>query len=393
MMKTQHGISVVMTLGLVWIVATASTPAPPTSVTVSVPGYDVTEVGGVAEATIPGGRVLASEEGRPLVPYWVERIPLSEYDRVQEVTLRERGEAVEDSGLVLLSVQPDLGPAVPPKPGWFPARPFSWKATYGAEPELAIAVYPFRYEPETGRSEFTKRFEFDIRWVRTTVSIDDVRLEEAVVDPGGVVVVWVEIANSGSAFEVEVSGLIRRMWSEDTAGLLEPVLLTARGEDSIRLAWPSGRADVGEYEFAVLVRDKSGDLLDRSKTLFRLGIPHGEATGFEVEPEHFELGDQVELSLTFENTGTCDVEGECVFRISQAGELVDELRQPMGRTKPGATRTFKQVWDTKDATAGVVYHAAGFVRFAGTATKSRSAMFSTNHMPERLVRARHFFGR
>ena len=51
-MKAQHAVSAVMTLGLVWIVAAASPPAPPTSVTVSVPNYEVTEVGGIAEVTI-----------------------------------------------------------------------------------------------------------------------------------------------------------------------------------------------------------------------------------------------------------------------------------------------------------------------------------------------------
>ena len=61
---------------------------------------------------------------------------------------------------------------------------------------------------------------------------------------------------------------------------------------------------------------------------FRLGIYAGELVTFTATPTLFDVGDSIDLSLVFSNTGTVPLTGTADIRVlDAAGDLVQEFQQ------------------------------------------------------------------
>ncbi len=375
-----------LVLCLALAVGLASAAGPPTSVKLTIPDYEVSRTGELDEVTIPGGQMLDVEEGRPQVPCYVKELEYPEGYRIQEVTMKARSDMKTDSGMELPVVNLDTAAIEPGKikEGVYPLEDYSWRALYNEDGAvvLAIVAYPFYYDPKTTMVQFYKEYEFEVSYVKTTVGIGGISLDKAFYDPGESVTISLRLENPGELQEVTVAASVHEAVAEEPVADLAAQTLERLGKiDSVSLQWSTQGFPTGDYWVRAVVKDPAGNELGREWASFGLGNPQGEVTDFKVEPRQFKVGDKLQLALGFKNTGTRDLAGECVFRIMESGGIVDEFRQEMTDVEPGASKTFRQSWNTVDAEKGAVYHAVGFVRFEGMACEPRNVMFSTNLMP------------
>ncbi len=362
----------------------------PTSITVTVPDYEVERAGEFDEVLIPGGGQLLVEEGRPLVPYYNTVVEYPKGYRIQEVLLTDKSKAKTDSGLRLATVElssyaeRQLTRPKPLNQGVYPTTDYGWEAMYAHDGSatLVISVFPFFYDPATTRSTFYRNYSFDIRHIKTRVEITSVEPTKTTYEPGDKARLVLKLANEGSAQDVVASATVRKAFTLERVADIPAKTVSGLGKaDSVLLEWPTKRRATGGYAVEVIIRDRSDNRLDQEWASFRIGTPEGEVSEFSVTPQHFEVGDDIRLRLGFKNTGSCGLKGSCVFRVMRDGDVVDELRQGMSLLKPGASKTFTQTWNTKDAKKSSAYYAVGYVEFEGMACRPKSARFSTNLLP------------
>ncbi len=373
----------ILTIGA-WIVLCARwcLAEPPACVKVRFPDYEVRRLGGVDHVTIPGGRLLTGEDGAPVVPFYVHSVSFTAGYRVQDVELTGRTGPVIDSGLRLPTVQPDFGPAARPITTEYPEQEFGWNAVYdGNKALLHIFVYPFIYNQRTTRVRFFNDYEFAIRYARSSIEITSVSPGQAAYEPGDTVTLTVFAENRGEALDAQLAVRASRP-GEDAGGQVARKQVRFEGRDSLALQWRAAGIEPGVYELEVVATDDKGDELAIGGTTIRIGSPLGEVTGFTVRPQHFKVGDDIELKLDFRNTGTCELEGECVFRVMDPGGQLDEMVLALPKTKPGKTWSFTKTWSSAEAETDEVYTAVGFVRYEGTACEPKTVLFSTNAEPK-----------
>jgi plastocyanin len=353
------------------------------TVRVSIPDYQVTRTAGLDQVEIPGGQMLETEPGRPRVPFYTEMVEYPAGCRIQDVKLTSRGGAKTDSALHL-SVLGDDTTAIDPKdatPGVYPQQEFAWNQVREAQKTtLLLHVFPFRYDPRATTVEFHGEYVFDVRHVQSGVAISDVGLEPPACDPGQEMTAWVGLENLGQPIDIVLSGAVMR-GSAAVADLADQRIQGLGPVDTAKVELATSGLAPGDYLFRTAVKDRDGNELDRVEEPFRLGIPRGEISRFEVTPGHFTIGDDIGIVLEFRNTGSITLDGRCVIRIARDGQLVEELAQEMSGLRPGGVRTFRQTWSTRDAQKSAIYQATGVVKYEGTACEPRSATFSTNLMP------------
>ncbi len=383
MIHFKHLVIVVMVIS---VGATALGQEPPTELKLALPEYQVVSQETLDYVMIPGGDLLTEEEGRPLVPYFVEYVDSPDGWRVQDVKLRRRAEPERRSGLRLPVVIHDMDQKKPVrmKPGRYPVRGHSWRVvdTPGGGSRLAVAVYPFDYDPATREAAYFREYEFDIKSVQTTVSLADVATDKHSYSPAEVVNLTAAIQNAGAAQDLFAAAAVLRASTGDTVGRLKRRAVTApAGSSAVTLEWSSKGTANGDYFADVTLSDGGGNILDRGQAAFRLGIPAGEQTEFQVEPQHFRLGDGVGFSLSFKNTGSTVLAGQAVFEVRLKDSLVAEMRSDFKGLAPGRSRRFSDSWNTAGAEKNALYEVVGYVFYEATATPAEQTIISTNAMP------------
>jgi hypothetical protein len=361
--------------------------AQPSTITVTVPDYVVERVGDVDEVTIPGGRLLVDEDGTPVVPYYIKSISIPRGRRVRSIELEGLSGVKQESGLRLPIVQPDYGPAAAPVSGPYPADEFAWsESDVEGTRKLHLLLYAVTYDPKTTELTFHKDYQFEVTYGPGDMRISRVAPGQAAYEPGDKATVTAHVEKQGDAQAVKAILRVTRQVGASPGE--EVVALEHRLEapGSVAFEWSTSDVGTGTFDVEVVVCDTEGNELDRSGTVVQIGLPLGEVTSFDVSPSHFRIGDDITMKLDFRNIGSADLLGDCVFRIRKAGELVDEMHVDMKTTKPGGTRTFKEKWSTDGAEKSAVYTAVGFVRYEGTACEPARATFSTNRMPEVVLK-------
>jgi hypothetical protein len=350
--------------------------------TVKVADYKVTRTGDVDVVAIPGGVTLGAPDGRPEVPCFLKRLSYPPNYRVQDVVLKAKSGTKTDSGFRLPIAQPEEGPAVPVIPGVFPTADFAWGVRYGESTLVTLSVYAFRYDPKTRRSTFHSDFEFEVRYVESSVRLVEAEVDTPVFAPGQIVRLALKLENAGAPQAVKVrASVYRASTGKSVAEVPARTIARFSKVDSLALDWPTEGRPTGDYTIAAVVNDSAGAELDRKRVSFRLGNPQGEVTDFTADPQPFKVGDHVRFTLGFRNTGNAELVGECVVRIMKSGEVVDELRHKLNALAPGGTTISRDTWRTSRAERSVIYMAVGFVEYSGTASNARSVMLSTNAMP------------
>jgi hypothetical protein len=359
---------------------------PPVVVEVAVPEYQVTRQGGIDYVSIPGSKMLIVEQGRPMVPYIVKPVNYPSGYMVQSVRLTSRGSVRTQTGLKLPVVVLDdsLRTQVTMKPGGYPARDFDWRLWQSPEGgyDLVLSVYPFRYDPASGTATFCPDYRFEVKYVRSDIRVAGLETDSVAYHPRSRMAVTARLKNDGRAKDVAVS---MNVAAKGTTG--QRVAAPSRrlrvppGDTAVTLGW-QGDGTAGDYSAEVFVRDANGNLLDHRQADFRLGVPAGDISAFTATPEQFRIGDRVVLGLGFQNTGSCALDGECVFRIVRGGDNIRQTRRSFTGLGTGQTLAVADTWTTSQAEKGAVYHAIGHVSYTGGATPSQQILLSTNRMPE-----------
>jgi hypothetical protein len=190
----------------------------------------------------------------------------------------------------------------------------------------------------------------------------------------------VGVVNGGEGQDLIVSAVIQQAGTQESvAGLPLVMLDDHRGPAALSLQWDSSGVDPGNYIVEVTLQSAgSVQVLDLETQIFGLGITGGAITGFAAAPRQFEIGDQISLSLTFENTGTVAIDGTAVFEVwDEAGATVAEFRSDISDLNPGAPITIEEVWETS-AALDATYLVMAYVSYGSTTTRPVTAQVSTN---------------
>ena len=364
---------------------------PITAVSVLVPDYEVTStIENEHIVHIPGeGGGALLEEGQPVVPVFYEEIAYAPGYRVQDVLLTARAGLTTATGLSLTvtSVATDstvtASPASPGADGetWWPAldQVFDWSVREHPDGSstLAIKMYPFYYNSATTNIQFYRNYTFTVQVVSSTVQISSLSTAENAYAQGDEVLIDLALENAGDAGDGIVSAVVKTQAGDVADGLLLQSLHGLTGTASYALRWDSAGFDPGYYAVEAEIRDSAGRLLDRRTAQFRLGVYAGEIVAFTAGPTFFDIGDTVDVSLVFSNTGTVPLTGTAVIRVQDdAGEVVARFSREVANLAVGAALRFDDAWDTSGAARGA-YAVIGYVLYDARATAIETVVVST----------------
>jgi hypothetical protein len=360
---------------------------PVSSAAVLIPGYRVNEVEGADYVEIPGGDVLF-EVGKPMIPFYRVFYDYPAGYQIQDVVLAGVSQPTTAIGLEIPS------PAAIPLAGseitltassasgtaWYPEKMFEWAVFESPEATtLAITIYPFNYNPSSAEAKFYNSFNFDIEYIASDVEITKLSTNKDVYAQGEQVTVEYELNNVGmAAKDVVVSAAIKEESTGDIVSSLPPrTLKKLAGKASYTTTWSSNGLEPGCYIVDAELRDAQGNLLDRKTESLEMGISLGEITELAATPQHFSVGDDVAISLSFKNTGEKDISGGVVIRVRDgAGGMVGEFTHGLTDLAPADTVSFDSVWDTTDVPDGS-YDVIGYVLYDGKSTDPVTVSLST----------------
>ena len=363
-----------------------------TSVSVDIPYYETTKIEGKDYVNIPNGYVMSIPE-RPLVPYYCVFYDYPKEYQIQNVVLTGRSEPVIATDLNIpkcvigITESSSSGSLQLEETEWWPREVFEWTTFESpTTTTLAITTFPFYYNPLTTDVMFHKKYSFDIDYRISNVEITKLAIDRPNYELGDTVAVEIEF-NDGMRGEIPPTGkdivvkaVIKEAISDDViGGLLLRTLKDFKGYASYSSEWNSAGFQPGLYNITVELKDDDdGTLLDKKIEYFRLGIASGEIINFSVTPKYFDIRDNVNMSLSFRNSGTVDLSGTIVIRIqNEDGEIVREFAHEITDLAPADTITFDETWDTSEVEDGS-YHILGYILYNGMATDPRTARVSTN---------------
>jgi hypothetical protein len=348
--------------------------------------YTVTRTQGLDWVEIPGGR-LPTAPGEPWLPYTVTSLPVPAGTRVQDVALLERTGLVTDTGLLLpMSPLTPTACACTPEPyagteaGWLPEEAFTWETLDNTDgtSTLVITTYPFFYNPQTTASRFYQHYTLELATASTAMALTGLATDQAEYAPGELVGIEVGLLNAGPPQDAVLSTLIRRSGSQEVvAGLPLESLDDLSGPASFAFHWDPGDLEPAYYEVEVTLHDAGGAVLDRESERFRLGTVSGEIVELTASPGLFELGDLIDLSLTFHNNGSAPLSGQARIEIQdETGAPVAEFTHDITELAAGGTVTLPDTWDTAGEPEGT-YRIIATVAYDSTATPTASTQVST----------------
>jgi hypothetical protein len=291
---------------------------PPSSIDVTIPDYNITNVDGIDYVEIPTGLQML-EAGMPQVPYFKVLYEYPKGYRIQDVSLTYQSEPLSATNLTIpnaVLALPGNGATILPQSesssDWFPSKDFEWAVYEGPDSTtLAITIYPFHYNPLTKNAKFFKEFSFNVDYVRSNVKITGLKADKLVYDLGDEVHFDLDLSNVDvNSKDVVVSAVIMDEGSGRVVGgssLRSLMGLTGRAFYSS--SWSSGAADPGDYSLIVEVRDAQGILLDKRIESFSLASLDSNApttTLTKGEPKYIDLSGNVYLTSSTPLTLTAE---------------------------------------------------------------------------------------
>ncbi|MBN1487252.1 MAG: right-handed parallel beta-helix repeat-containing protein, partial [Anaerolineae bacterium] len=358
---------------------------PQASVIITIPDYVVTAQNGWDYVEIPGGEVLLEHEGYR-IPYYAATYTYPDGYEIQDVVLTARDDVITATGLSIPTVTnliaAPYAPNIPRATAeWLPGKePYEWSVLDNPDGSsvLSLILYPFEYNPATTDVRFYRDYAFDIDYLTSTVSLAALSVDQPEYVMGDPLTVSVEISNTGTPLDVVLNAQVRDYGSDMVVGgLALHTLQGLQGLATFDFGWPGGEFEPGYYYVEVQAEDSQGDILDRRTQHFRLGTYAGLITHFAATPEQFEIGDTVDFSLVFNNTGSLPLTGTAVVNVQSAvSNAVAAFAYPIAGLEPGNDVRFDDVWDTSGVEPGT-YRLLGYVLYDSMATAPVTATLTS----------------
>jgi hypothetical protein len=358
------------------------------AVDIVIPDYEVTPVGGYHEVDIPGGVVML-EPGGYRIPFYTHTIAYPPGYEVQQVVLTDRSGLVEetDSGLILpinemfttgINLQDQNTPRA--GEGWVPEGQFDWVAVEDPDGTLTLTIimYPFYYDPDTTDIQFYHNYSFEIDTILSPVTLTAMMTNKAAYFQGEAVQADVMVTNTGPAQAVSLLAVVKSYpVGEFVAGLPLQTLPNLVGDASFGFVWNTDGVEPGGYLLEVTLRNAENQVLDRITTTIQVGITSGEITQLEVSPQYFEIGDLIDVSLRFLNTGSVDLSGTLYIKVyDPLGTLIETIAKPFSDLAPRGFIDQETTWDSSGAEKGS-YGIVGYALYHGKASLAKQISIST----------------
>ncbi|MBN2334125.1 fibronectin type III domain-containing protein [Candidatus Bathyarchaeota archaeon] len=368
-------------------------PEAPSRIDVVVPNYELTQTGEENRITIPGG-YESHETGYPIVPTFKVFYNYPKGCQIQDVALEYRSPPITVQGIDLpyyIIELPDTGfPLVPPEPEnyeWWPDKDYEWDVSQSPEgTTLTITLYPLFYNPETHEAKFHQEYGFAVDYAISSVEITRVVTDKSVYETGEPVYVDIELENSGAdvkdvVFEVFVTD---ESTGEAVDGLDLRTLRELKGKAAYSCTWGSTQFLPGNYNVVVELRDVEGVLLDTCIEGVTLGVSSAEVTSFTVEPERFQAGENVEISMVLQNSGDTGITGTAIIKvIDSEGYVIDEYNHEFTELLPAESVIAAHEWDTSGAPEGV-YRVVCYALYGGGSTLPATKYIGVDDTPPNI---------
>jgi hypothetical protein len=371
--------------------ATVVLTEPLPTLDVVVPDYQVNSVGALDYVDIPGG-LWWLEEGMPEVPIYPVWVEIPEGYKVQGVSIAGRGGLTETTGLnlPLASMEADCGVGCSQlsitagEVEWMPNGDFGWSTVENPDgsSSLLITIYPFYYNMLTTDVAFYTDYHFEIVYAPSSVEVTNLTMGSEAYALGDAVMVDIGLRNTGQVQDVVVSAVVSLHGSGAPAGsLMLSTLDAVTGTASFSPVWDSSGAVAGLYDVEVTLRSADGNLLDRESQMFQLGASVGEIVAFTATPGEFDIGDTIDITMIFSNTGTSEITGTAFIRVlDEDGWTVQEFADEIDGLAPGHSVTIGHGWDTTGEPRGT-YGIVGYVTYDGLATDPMVVTVTTKEWP------------
>jgi len=363
-------------------IQSAAPDGPIGPVKIAIPDFVVTaDEDGLDYVEIPGGGDWFDLDDY-IVPIWTETYTYPPGQRVQAVTLVGQGGFKVTTGLSLPVAIPlsDYDGAAPFTPhhaslqstetitGWHPQfeQPYDWSVSRNLDGTsvLELRIYPFTYNPATTDARFYWDWLFDIDVFTTTVDILSLGTSQRVFGLTEPVTATVALHNDDKTpLSVVVYPVITSLEGEAVTALPLRTLHNVAGTATLDLVITETLA-AGDYYLELTLADMDGYVFDAEVVDFTVGVIAGEVTSLTAAPAPFEPGDNVDIAMTFQNTGDVAVDGVAFIRVQTGDGVLQtaEFTHTLTTLAPGATRTFENVWDSTGAISDT-YRVVGFVQY------------------------------
>jgi hypothetical protein len=361
------------------------------AVTFTLPDYEVmTDEDGLDHVTLPDGSSWLSPT-EYIVPTWKAIYTYPQGQRVQDVVLTLQSGLMVTTSLHLpthtLAIDCDcIAPTVAPLQatasitGWYPKfeQDSAWNIFENPDGSstLEVLIYPFTYNPETTDVRFYQEWNFDIDVFTTTVNILDLKPTQATYYLTETVGATLVVNNSGAEQPVIVQPVIKSLSDEVQTALPLQALHAITGTSLLDLVITDTLA-AGDYVLDVTLVDMEGHVLDTAATEFAVGVAAGEVTNLTAAPTTFQAGDNIDITMTFQNTGDVTLNGVAVIRVQTSDGVTQtaEFTHTLSSLTSGATATFDDVWDSTGAISET-YRVLGYVTYNLGVSTPKEVMLS-----------------
>jgi hypothetical protein len=359
---------------------TANVIGPVSTLPLTIPAYDVNDVNGIDYVTIPeGSQVLVPE--KPEVPSYSVDVSFPAGYRVQDVTMTARTGLSTASGLDLPLVEAVIGGAVIPASGtpspddqWWPDREFDWAVI--EEPNglttLRITAYPFYYKAATTAVEFYQTYSFDIDYTSSNNSIVQFKTDKVVYDMNETVNADLYIMlQEQQGIDLLVEAAVRTGDEDVAEGIQIQKMTSVTGLASCSFQFDSTGFDAGDYIFEAEVKLADGSLVAKENCQFNIGQSQGQITDLFVQPACFSVGNNVDITAVFGNTGESPITGSLAIEVKDSNStVVEEFHQDFNDLTVNGTKNFNVLWQNAQFGRGDCRIVATAYYDGKTATKS-----------------------
>lgn len=353
---------------------------------VYLPELEIKQIDSKDVPHLPGGGTL-SDLGTYPVPVWTTSVDIPAGQQVQDVQLTSRGNPTAFGNLDLpvvtaetdctCSTSKTAAPASPTVDGWYPQQEqvYDWTVEDGANGSstVYITLFPFNYNAASGDALYYRAFQFAVETIESAVTIDSLSAAPEATGWRDRMDINLVVNSAVPQRKVVVQGRIQAWGTgEILGGLPLQTLHNLVGTATEVLTWNTRDYPAGDYMIVVDLLNSSGLLLDTAVTEVHLGQIGAQLNSLAANQEYFSPGDQVQLSMQVENTGTVPIDGTAVFLIQESSGLTvtQILTATVIGLEPGEVNNKRVTWDTTRA-ANVNYRVVGYFKFNSQISEPR----------------------